>query len=69
MTKEELITNQQLEIAELKQVCERNEKTISDIKYRFIGIGQPLNDNVLRFNKEQLLWCHRVLELIEELEY
>lgn len=67
MTKEELITKQQLEIEEYKIAAKENNETIKELKGQFIGIGQPLNDNVLRFNGYQLQWCYRVLELIESL--
>ena len=67
MTKDELITKQQLQIEEYKRMLQENTKTIDDLKMRFYGIGQPLNDNVLMFNKDQLLWCVKTLDLIEQL--
>ena len=69
MTKEELITNQCLDIASLRQMHERNEKTINMLKSRFINIGCPINDNLLNFDKKQIEWCLGVLSLIEEIEY
>jgi len=69
MTKEELIINQALDLASSKQAHERNEETIKTLRSRFTSIGQPLNDNILDFNNNQLYWCQEVLDLIDELEY
>lgn len=68
MTKEELITSQQLKIEQYKAVLKKNSKIISLLKGSFAGIGMPLNDNVLEFNKKQLNWCYSVLLLIEQLD-
>lgn len=68
MTKDELIAKQQLEIEEMKSVFEANKQVISDLHFKIHGIGQPLNDNCLKFNKEQLLWVSQVLELVELLD-
>ena len=67
MTKDELIAKQQLEIEEYKQMLKENTKLKRDLVMMFYAIGQPLNDNILQFNKEQHKWCFRVVELIEEL--
>jgi len=67
MTQEELITKQQLQIEVMKQTLESNVKIIRELKNRFYGIGQPLNDNFLQFNPKQLGWFHRTLELVESL--
>lgn len=67
MTKDELIAKQQLQIEEYKQMLEENSELIKDLKMMFFAIGQPLNDNVLMFNKEQLLWCFKTVELVESL--
>ena len=67
MTKDELITKQQLQIEEYKQILEENSELIKELKMRFYAIGQPLNDNVLMFNKEQLLWCFKTVELVKSL--
>ena len=65
MTKDELITKQQLQIEEYKQILEENTKLKRDLKMKFYG--QPLNDNVLQFNKEQQKWCFEVVALVEQL--
>lgn len=65
MNKDELIIKQQLQIEEYKQMLEQNSELIADLKMRFYAIGQPLNDNVLMFNKEQLKWCFKTVELVE----
>jgi hypothetical protein len=67
MTKDELITKQQLEIEEYKQKLIENTELKKDLEMRFYAIGQPLNDNCLRFNKEQLQWCFKTVELVESL--
>ena len=67
MTQEQLITKQQLKIEEYKKMFEENEELIKQITLKFVDIGQPLNDNILQFNKEQLKWCFSVLELVERL--
>jgi hypothetical protein len=67
MTKDELITKQQLEIEQYKEMLEENADIVSSLTGLFFNIGQPLNDNVLNFNKEQQKWCFSVINLIEQL--
>jgi len=67
MTVEELVTKQQLEIEEYKSILENNEVIINDLHSLIHGIGQPLNDNCLEFNKQQMKWCFDVLELVDSL--
>ncbi len=67
MTKDELIVKQQLEIEEYKQMLEENSQLKYDLEMSFYAIGQPLNDNVLQFNKDQKKWCFQVVSLIEQL--
>lgn len=67
MTKDELIVKQQLQIEEYKEMLQENTEIIHDLKMRFYAIGQPLNDNILSFNKDQLLWCAKTVDLIERL--
>jgi len=67
MTKDELIAKQQLEIEEYKQMLQDNTDLKRDLEMMFYAIGQPLNDNVLQFNKEQQKWCFRVVALVEQL--
>ena len=67
MTKDELITKQQLQIEEYKHIFEENSKIIKSLNGMFYNIGQPLNDNVLRFNKDQQKWCFGVIDLIEQM--
>jgi len=69
MTKEELIAKQQLQIEEYKQMIQENTEIINDLKMRFYAIGQPLNGNMLMFNKEQLLWCIKNFDLITRLRH
>lgn len=67
MTKDELIAKQQLEIEEMRLILNENENIISDLHFKIHGIGQPLNDNNLNFNKDQMFWVTQVLELVEQL--
>lgn len=67
LTPEQLIVRQQLEIENLKKEKKENVKLLENIKARFISIGAPLNDNCLQFNNEQLKWCAKVYNLIEQL--
>jgi len=67
MTKDELIAKQQLEIEEYKKMLQENTELKRDLEMMFYAIGQPLNDNVLQFNKEQQKWCFRVVALVEQL--
>jgi len=67
MTKDELITKQQLQIEEYKEMLNENKKLKSQIIGKFYNIRQPLNDNVLQMNKDQMKWCFEVVELAEQL--
>jgi len=67
MTKEELITKQQLEIEQYQIAIEENKKLLKKIKLNFIAIGMPLNDNLLQFDKKQIKWCLETLEMIEQI--
>ena len=60
-----LIARQQLEIEKFKEIMQENRKTKKTLKLRFIAIGAPLNDNMLHFNREQLIWAQKTLDLIE----
>ena len=65
MTKDELITKQQLEIEELKKDFKENEKLRKEIRGMFYNIGQPLNDNILKMNNKQMRWCFDVMEKVD----
>ena len=67
MTKDELISKQQLEIEEFKEREKYNKEIVSSLNARFTNIGAPLNDNVLQFNNDQIKWALRTFELIESL--
>ena len=69
MTTEELITKQQLEIEQYKSMLEENKEILKAIKGKLYSIGQPLNDNVLKFNKDQLIWCMGLADIIESINY
>ena len=67
MTKDELITKQQLQIEEYKELLKENKELRNQIIGKFYNIGQPLNDNVLQMNKKQMGWCFGVVGLAEQL--
>jgi len=67
MTQEELITKQQLRIEELESDKKENKIVLSHIFNKFYGVGQPLNDNILKFNKDQMAWCFHLYTLTNNL--
>lgn len=67
MSKDELIAKQQIAIENYKQNAREDKEIIRLIIGRFIGYGQPCNDNILQMNANQLNWCYITLELIDEL--
>ena len=68
MTKDELISKQQLEIEKMKSILEANKIIISGMYLKIYGIGQPLNDNSINFNQQQLVWVSQILNLVEQLD-
>ena len=60
MTKDELIAKQQLHIEHLENQCEQNRIVKEELSGLFYGIGQPLNDNNLKMDKDQLKWVFEV---------
>jgi len=66
ITKDELITKQQLEIERLRSVVEEYEDRLGRIHLHFICVGNGLfNDSRLRFNREQMNYLRPVMELSE----
>lgn len=63
----ELYVRNQIRKNGMKKLLVANSKLKSDLRAMFYGIGQPLNDNVLGFDKKQMLWCARVMEKIEQI--
>lgn len=53
MNKDELISNQQLEIETLKESIEDLYCAMENIDGALYNIGAPLNDNILGFNHVQ----------------
>lgn len=64
MTKEELITQQQLHIEELKIELLEAYDNFESIHLLLYAIGAPLNDNVLNFNREQRDYLRMIGNLI-----
>ena len=53
-TDTEIIARQARELIELRDEVARLKESASMARMQIIGIGGPLNDNKLGFNKEQL---------------
>ena len=67
MTPEQLIANQQIVIEEFKERDKIISDNLTNLRFHFYGIGQPLNDNNLKFNNEQLLWVAKAMMMIERI--
>ena len=48
-------------------MLKENKELKIQIVGKFYSMSQPLNDNVLQMNKDQLMWCFGVVELVEQL--
>lgn len=64
---EKLISEQQLKLSECESTNKNTKKIKKQLHLKFYAIGEPLNDNILKFNKEQIRWCFEVMELINKL--
>jgi len=70
MTKDQLITKQQLEIEVLKKRLGWARSDKSDIVKALVCIGGPLNDNVLGFSIKQRNYLHaQILEPAEATDH
>lgn len=67
MTKEELIAKQQIEIEEQKIEIFNHIESAKTIYMLAYGVGWPLNDNILSFNKEQRDFIRRMVNQIEDI--
>lgn len=52
-------------IKDLQKEIEDLKKTLRDIRSRFICIGGPLNDNVLKFDNKQREFIYNISEEIK----
>lgn len=66
MTKDELITKQQLQIEFLKQREIEFTKSANDITMSIVCIGAPLNDNILGYTHKQLKIFFDIKNELEE---
>lgn len=62
----ELIGKQAIKIFELNDKIKKYEGCLSDIKFRLICIGGPLNDNYHKYNKQQLVIFFNIQKDIDE---
>lgn len=60
MTKDQLIAKQQLEIEGYKQMLDN----ATELKFKLIDQFFLIDDNVLKFNKNQMEWCYRLYKLL-----
>lgn len=67
MTDAELIYRLSKENEELKDRIDADIEIGNEIINRLIAVGAPLNDNLLRFNKEQISYLRPILDLAKEL--
>lgn len=65
MTRDELIIHQQIQIEELLESVKQYEDDHECIRQILVGVGGPLNDNILDFNVNQRNLLHRILRLVE----
>lgn len=65
MRKNDLIAKQQIEIEILNKRLMWAKQDKNEIVMTLICIGGPLNDNILRYSKEQRGLLHRILEFAE----
>jgi hypothetical protein len=56
MTKDELITKQQLEIENLKDLLKDVGLSVKYMHRNLYAIGAPLNDNCIGLNEEQVIY-------------
>lgn len=57
------------EMNEYKETATEAVETIMCIKNMLVSIGGPLNDNSLRFNKDQLKFLSKIKVVLEEFIY
>lgn len=60
MTEAELIAKQALRIAELEERLNDTDGRLSQIHQMLVGIGGPLNDNILGFDQPQRRLLHKI---------
>ena len=65
MTDYDLIGRQACIIYKLEQRIKDYKKSIDNISGAVYGIGGPLNDNCLAFNKEQRDFLHRLMGYLD----
>lgn len=64
--KNKLIVKQAIKLQELRKELKFKRKVIKEAKLMLVAIGQPLNDNKLQFNKEQLKWAGELQHTLEQ---
>lgn len=69
MTKDELISKQQLEIEALKKRLKLATQDKDEIISILVCVGGLLNDNFLQYSIEQRKPLHRILELAENKDH
>jgi hypothetical protein len=74
ITKDQLISNQQMQIENMKLKMEGMLKKqaivfarLANIGTLFTGVGAPLNDNLIGLNDVQTKWCQEVYDDLENI--
>lgn len=60
-----LIAAQQLELADLRQQVAQHNRDKQDVRNMIYCIGGPLNDNKLKYSREQMVIFQRIANLCE----
>lgn len=68
MEDDRLIAQQARRIAELEEKLAKAENVWNNIHMEIYGIGGPLNDNKLEYNKEQKIPFRRIANLIGRID-
>lgn len=64
MTKDEVMARMARDLYRAKQRAKLAEQAISRARQLLFRIGGPLNDNALRYSKEQLTTFHRIDDVL-----
>ena len=66
VTKDELITQQQIELEELNETLVDRNEGMQKIRSVIFCIGGPLNDNCNKYTDKQLVPFARIINITEE---
>lgn len=61
-----LIAEQQLKISDMEKLINKYQTNFKSIYYLLYNVGAPLNDNLYKYNREQLKVFFDIAEIIRE---